>query len=211
MPYVTVGKENSADIDLHYEDHGSGKPIVLIHGYPLEGNSWEKQEPELLAAGWRVISYDRRGFGKSSQPTTGYDYDTFAADLKALLDHLALGEDVVLCGFSMGTGEVTRYLGNYGSDGISKVAMLGVIPPFVLKTDDNEKGVPGGSLRRDQGDGRKRPLPLVRRILQELLQHRRTGARADRRRGAESALHRRPADVAVRDPRLRRHLADRLP
>ncbi len=143
MPYVTVGKENSADIELHYEDHGSGKPIVLIHGYPLEGNSWEKQEPELLAAGYRVISYDRRGFGKSSQPTVGYDYDTFAADLKALLDHLALVEDVVLAGFSMGTGEVTRYLGNYGSAGISKVAMLGVIPPFVLKTDDNEKGVPG--------------------------------------------------------------------
>jgi non-heme chloroperoxidase len=143
MPYVTVGKENSADINLHYEDHGSGKPIVLIHGYPLEGNSWEKQEPELLAAGYRVICYDRRGFGKSDQPTTGYDYDTFAADLKALLDHLALGEDVVLCGFSMGTGEVARYLANYGSDGISKVAMLGVVAPFLLQTDDNEKGVPG--------------------------------------------------------------------
>jgi non-heme chloroperoxidase len=143
MPYVTVGKENSADINLHYNDHGSGKPIVLIHGYPLEGNSWEKQEPELLAAGYRVISYDRRGFGKSSQPIGGYDYDTFTADLKALLDHLALEEDVVLVGFSMGTGEVTRYLGTYGSAGVSKVAMLGVIPPFVLKTDENEKGVPG--------------------------------------------------------------------
>jgi non-heme chloroperoxidase len=143
MPYVTVGTENSAEIKIHYNDHGSGKPIILIHGYPLEGNSWEKQEPELLAAGWRVISYDRRGFGKSSQPVTGYDYDTFAADLKALLDHLELGEDVVLAGFSMGTGEVTRYLGTYGSAGISKAALLGVIPPFVLKTDDNEKGVPG--------------------------------------------------------------------
>lgn len=143
MPYVTVGKENSADINIHYNDHGSGKPVVLIHGYPLNGNSWEKQEAELLKAGRRVISYDRRGFGQSSQPTTGYDYDTFAADLKALLDHLALGEDVQLVGFSMGTGEVTRYLGNYGSDGISRVAMLGVIPPFLLQTDDNEKGVPG--------------------------------------------------------------------
>jgi non-heme chloroperoxidase len=142
MPYVTVGKENSADIQIHYNDHGSGKPIVLIHGYPLEGNSWEKQEPELLAAGYRVISYDRRGFGKSSQPTTGYDYDTFAADLKTLLEHLELTEDVVLAGFSMGTGEVTRYLGKYGSAGVSKAALLGVIPPFVLKTDDNEKGVP---------------------------------------------------------------------
>jgi non-heme chloroperoxidase len=142
MPYVTVGKENSADIKIHYDDHGSGKPVVLIHGYPLNGNSWEKQEAELLKEGRRVISYDRRGFGQSSQPTTGYDYDTFAADLKALLDHLALGEDVQLVGFSMGTGEVTRYLGNYGSAGVSRVAMLGVIPPFLLKTDDNEKGVP---------------------------------------------------------------------
>jgi non-heme chloroperoxidase len=142
MPYVTVGRENSADIQIHYNDHGAGKPIVLIHGYPLEGNSWEKQEPELLAAGYRVISYDRRGFGKSSQPSTGYDYDTFAADLKALLDHLELGEDVALVGFSMGTGEVTRYLGTYGSAGVSKAALLGAIPPFVLQTDDNEKGVP---------------------------------------------------------------------
>jgi non-heme chloroperoxidase len=143
MPYVTVGTENSADIKIHYNDHGTGKPVVLIHGYPLNGNSWEKQEAELLKAGRRVISYDRRGFGQSSQPTTGYDYDTFAADLKALLDHLALDEDVQLVGFSMGTGEVTRCLGKYGSAGISRVAMLGVIPPFLLKTDDNEKGVPG--------------------------------------------------------------------
>jgi non-heme chloroperoxidase len=143
MPYVTVGKENSADIKIHYEDHGAGRPVVLIHGYPLNGNSWERQEAELLKEGRRVISYDRRGFGRSSQPTTGYDYDTFAADLKALLDHLALAEDVQLVGFSMGTGEVTRYLGRYGSAGVSRVAMLGVIPPFLLKTDDNEKGVPG--------------------------------------------------------------------
>jgi non-heme chloroperoxidase len=143
MPFVTVGTENSAEIEIHYNDHGSGKPVVLIHGYPLDGNSWEKQERELLGEGRRVISYDRRGFGKSSQPTTGYDYDTFAADLKALLDHLALDEDVALVGFSMGTGEVTRYLGKYGSAGISRAALLGAIPPFVLKTDDNEKGVPG--------------------------------------------------------------------
>jgi non-heme chloroperoxidase len=142
MPYVTVGTENSADIKIHYEDHGAGKPVVLIHGYPLNGNSWEKQERELLKEGRRVISYDRRGFGQSSQPTTGYDYDTFAADLKALLDHLALEEDVALVGFSMGTGEVTRYLGRYGSAGVSRAALLGVIPPFLLKTDDNEKGVP---------------------------------------------------------------------
>jgi len=143
VPFVKVGTENSGDIELHYRDHGSGKPIVLIHGYPLDGNSWERQEWALLQAGYRCISYDRRGFGKSSQPTTGYDYDTFAADTKAVLDHLALGEDVVLAGFSMGTGEVTRYLGRYGSSGVSKAALFGVIPPFLLQTEDNPKGVPG--------------------------------------------------------------------
>jgi non-heme chloroperoxidase len=143
VPFVKVGTENSADIEIHYRDHGSGKPIVLIHGYPLDGNSWERQEWALLQAGYRCISYDRRGFGKSSQPTTGYDYDTFAADTKAVLDHLALGEDVVLAGFSMGTGEVSRYLGTYGSSGVSKAALFGVIPPFLLQTDDNPKGVPG--------------------------------------------------------------------
>jgi non-heme chloroperoxidase len=142
MPYVTVGRENSTDIQIHYNDHGSGDPVVLIHGYPLNGNSWEQQERALLEAGYRCISYDRRGFGQSSQPVTGYDYDTFAADLKALLDHLALDRDVVLAGFSMGTGEVTRYLGTYGSVGIAKAVMLGAIPPFLLKTDDNPDGVP---------------------------------------------------------------------
>jgi non-heme chloroperoxidase len=143
MPFVTVGVENSAEIQIHYRDHGQGKPIVLIHGYPLDGNSWERQERVLLAAGFRCISYDRRGFGQSSQPTTGYDYDTLAHDLKTLLDHLALDEDVVLAGFSMGTGEVTRYLGTYGSGGISKAVLCGVIPPFLLQTDDNPQGVPG--------------------------------------------------------------------
>src|SRR3954447_4701854 len=143
MPSVTVGTENSADINIHYNDHGTGVPVVLIHGYPLDGNSWERQERALLAAGYRCISYDRRGFGQSSQPATGYDYDTFAADLKALLDHLALDEDVVLAGFSMGAGEVTRYLGTYGSSRVSKAALFGVIPPFLLQTDDNPQGVPG--------------------------------------------------------------------
>ena len=107
MPHVTVGTENTAPIELYYEDHGSGQPVVLIHGYPLDGHSWERQERALLDAGYRTIAYDRRGFGQSSQPTAGYDYDTFTADLKALLDHLSLDQDVVLCGFSMGTGEVT--------------------------------------------------------------------------------------------------------
>jgi non-heme chloroperoxidase len=143
MPFIKVGSENQADIEIHYNDHGTGRPVVLIHGYPLDGNSWERQERELLAAGYRCVSYDRRGFGRSSQPTVGYDYDTFAADLKALLDHLALDQDVVLTGFSMGTGEVVRYLGRYGSGGVSKAALFGVIPPFLLQTEENPKGVPG--------------------------------------------------------------------
>ncbi|MFF2848252.1 alpha/beta fold hydrolase [Streptomyces sp. NPDC058001] len=140
MTYLTVGEENSAPIELYYEDHGTGRPVVLIHGYPLNGHSWEKQERVLLAAGYRVITYDRRGFGASSQPSVGYDYDTFAADLKALIDHLDL-RDAVLCGFSMGTGEVTRYLGTYGSERIRKAVLLGALPPFLLKTADNPEGV----------------------------------------------------------------------
>ena len=142
MPRVTVGTENDAAIEIHYEDHGSGSPVVLIHGYPLNGNSWERQERALMAAGYRVITYDRRGFGRSSQPTVGYDYDTFAADLNALLEHLALDE-VVLVGFSMGAGEVARYLGTYGSARVRKAALLGGITPFLLQTDDNPEGVPG--------------------------------------------------------------------
>ena len=142
MPHVTVGTENDNDIKIYYEDHGSGMPVVLIHGYPLNSDSWERQEPELLSAGYRVIRYDRRGFGNSSRPTIGFDYDTFAADLNALLDHLRL-DDVVLAGFSMGTGEVTRYLGTYGSARVSRAVLFGAIPPFVLKTDDNPEGVDG--------------------------------------------------------------------
>src|SRR5450755_3770985 len=142
MPFIKVGAENQADIEIHCNDHGTGRPVVLIHGYPLDGNSWERQERELLAAGYRCVSYDRRGFGRSSQPTVGYDYDTFAADLNALLEHLDL-RDVVLCGFSMGTGEVTRYLGRYGSARVRKAALFGVIPPFLLKTEDNPEGVDG--------------------------------------------------------------------
>jgi non-heme chloroperoxidase len=140
MPKVTVSQENSAEIEIYYEDHGSGQPVVLIHGYPLNGHSWEKQERVLLEAGYRVITYDRRGFGQSSQPTIGYDYDTFAGDLNTLVNHLQLN-DVVLAGFSMGTGEVTRYLGTYGSGRVRKVVLMGAIPPFLLKTDDNPDGV----------------------------------------------------------------------
>jgi non-heme chloroperoxidase len=141
MPYIKVGQENSGSIDLYYEDHGSGQPIILIHGYPLSGRAWDKQVPVLIDDGRRVITYDRRGFGKSSQPTTGYDYDTFAADLNTLLETLDL-HDVILVGHSMGTGEVTRYLGSYGSQRVSKGVLISPIPPFLLQTDDNPDGLP---------------------------------------------------------------------
>ena len=140
MPYVTVGKENSGDIELWYEDHGSGQPVVLIHGYPLSGVSWEKQVPVLLDAGYRVITYDRRGFGKSSQPTVGYNYDTFAEDLHKLVTQLKL-RDFTLAGFSMGGGEVARYFGKYGSKGVSKAVIISGVPPYLLKAADNPEGV----------------------------------------------------------------------
>jgi non-heme chloroperoxidase len=142
MPYVSVGEENSGSIDLYYEDHGSGPPVVLIHGYPLSGRAWDKQLPVLLDAGRRVITYDRRGFGKSSQPAFGYDYDTFAADLAALMDKLDLN-DAILVGHSMGTGEVTRYLGAHGSARVAKGVLVSPIPPFLLQAEDNPEGVPG--------------------------------------------------------------------
>lgn len=141
MGFITVGTENSTDIELYYEDHGAGQPVVLIHGYPLDGSSWEKQTAALLEAGHRVITYDRRGFGRSSKPTDGYDYDTFAADLASVLDTLDL-RDVVLVGFSMGTGEVGRYLGTYGSERVDKAVFLGSLEPYLLQADDNPEGVP---------------------------------------------------------------------
>ena len=142
MPFITVGKENSGNIDLYYEDHGSGKPVILIHGYPLSGASWEKQLPVLLDAGHRVITYDRRGFGKSSLPTEGYNYDTFAQDLRQVVTHLKL-RDFALVGFSMGGGEVARYIGKYGSEGVSKAVFISSVPPYLLKTSDNPEGVDG--------------------------------------------------------------------
>jgi non-heme chloroperoxidase len=140
MPFVRVGEENTTDIELYYEDHGTGRPVVLIHGYPLDGRSWEKQVPCLLAAGHRVITYDRRGFGQSSRPTTGYDYDTFTADLDRLMLTLDLS-DAVLVGFGMGTGEVTRYLSTYGSRRVAKAAFLSPMQPFLLKTSATPHGV----------------------------------------------------------------------
>jgi non-heme chloroperoxidase len=141
MPKFTAGRENSADIEIHYEDHGSGQPVVMIHGYPLSGRAWDKQVPVLLEAGYRVVTYDRRGFGQSTQPVVGYDYDTFAADLAALMEHLDL-RDAVLAGHSMGTGEVTRYLSSYGSARVAKGVLVAPIPPFLLQTGDNPDGVP---------------------------------------------------------------------
>ncbi|HEV7956962.1 MAG: alpha/beta hydrolase [Microbacteriaceae bacterium] len=139
MPFITVGRENDADIELHYEDYGSGDPVVLIHGWPLSGRSWEGQVPALVEAGRRVITYDRRGFGQSSQPWNGYEYDTFAADLKTLLDTLDLHQ-VTLIGFSMGGGEVARYIGNYGTARIAKVVLASAVPPYLWKSDDNPDG-----------------------------------------------------------------------
>jgi non-heme chloroperoxidase len=155
MPYVQVGTENSGAVELYYEDHGAGAPVVMIHGYPLSGRAWEKQLPPLLAAGRRVITYDRRGFGNSSQPATGYDYDTFAADLSTLMETLDL-RDVTLVGHSMGTGEVTRYLGTYGSARVSRGVLISPIPPFLLHTDDNPEGLPkslfDGFVQAAEGD-----------------------------------------------------------
>jgi len=141
MPFISVGTENSGPIELHYEDHGIGTPVVLIHGYPLSGRAWDKQIPVLLGTGHRVITYDRRGFGLSSQPAGGYDYDTFAADLNWLMEKLDL-RGAILVGHSMGTGEVTRYLAAYGSARVAKAVLISPIPPFLLQTSDNPDGVP---------------------------------------------------------------------
>ncbi|MFC1439004.1 alpha/beta hydrolase [Streptacidiphilus sp. N1-10] len=141
MSRITVGDENSTPIELYYEDHGQGRPIVLIHGFPLSGRAWERQERALLAQGRRVITYDRRGFGRSSQPSTGYDYDTFASDLNTLLTALDL-QDIDLAGHSMGGGEIARYLGTYGSARVRKAAIISGVPPYLLKTPQTPDGVP---------------------------------------------------------------------
>ncbi|MFI2082939.1 alpha/beta fold hydrolase [Streptomyces rubiginosohelvolus] len=141
MGYIAVGSENSTSVELYYEDQGAGQPVVLIHGYPLNGHSWERQTRDLLDAGYRVITYDRRGFGRSSKVGTGYDYDTFSADLNALLESLDLRE-VVLVGFSMGTGELARYVARYGHERVAKLAFLAALEPFLVARDDNPEGVP---------------------------------------------------------------------
>jgi non-heme chloroperoxidase len=140
MSFINVGRENSTAIDLYYEDHGSGFPVVLIHGWPLDGDAWEKQTAALLAAGHRVITYDRRGFGRSSKPGMGYNYDTFAADLDVLLNTLNL-TNVSLVGHSMGTGEITRYIGKYGTKRLRKAVLIGTLGPYLVKAPDNPEGI----------------------------------------------------------------------
>src|ERR1700742_2743205 len=140
MSTIKVGQENSQPIELYYEDHGSGSPVVLIHGWPLNGGAWENQTAALLASGHRVITYDRRGFGRSSKPGTGYNYDAFAADLDALLTALDLN-GVSLLGHSMGTGEITRYIGRYGTKRLRKAVLIGTLGPYLVKTADNPEGV----------------------------------------------------------------------
>lgn len=140
MAKITVGTENQAPIEIYYEDHGTGKPVVLIHGWPLSGRSWEYQVPALVEAGYRVITYDRRGFGKSSQPWEGYEYDTFTSDLHQLLEQLEL-QNVTLVGFSMGGGEVARYIGKYGTNRVEKAVFAGAVPPFLYKSADHPEGV----------------------------------------------------------------------
>lgn len=139
MAKLTVGTENGQPIELYFEDLGAGKPVVLIHGWPLSGRSWESQVPALIDAGYRVITYDRRGFGQSSQPWTGYDYDTFAADLHKLIEYLDL-KDVTLVGFSMGGGEVARYVGTYGTSRVKKAVLAAAVPPFFYKSDEHPEG-----------------------------------------------------------------------
>lgn len=139
-PFINIGKENSGNIKLHYEDYGEGKPVILIHGYPLSGRAWEKQIPALLDAGYRVITYDRRGFGNSSQPWSGYNPDTFTEDLHKLVTELDL-HDFVLVGHSMAGEELARYIGKYGTEDVSKVVFISAVTPFLRKTDDNPEGL----------------------------------------------------------------------
>jgi non-heme chloroperoxidase len=159
--FIKVGRENSTSINLYYEDHGSGSPVVLIHGWPLNGDAWEKQTAALLAAGHRVITYDRRGFGRSSKPATGYNYDTFAADLDAVLGALDL-TGVSLVGHSMGTGEITRYIGRFGTERLRKVVLIGTLGPYLVKAHDNPEGIDASVFSGIQaGIGADRPATMM--------------------------------------------------
>ena len=197
MPFVTVGRENSAAIRIYYEDHGSGPPVVLVHGYALNGHSWEKQEAALLAAGHRVITYDRRGFGASSRPSTGYDFDTLAADLHVLLSRLDL-RGVVLAGFAMGTGEVTRYLAVHGSGRVRAAVLVAPLLPFLLKTRRQSRRHRPERFRRPHGAYRRRPAGRDERLPGPLLQRRSPGRQPGQRPGVAEQLLRRHLRVGPR-------------
>lgn len=161
MAKLTVGTENEQPIELYFEDLGAGKPVVLIHGWPLSGRSWESQVPALIDAGYRVITYDRRGFGQSSQPWAGYDYDTFATDLHKLIEYLDL-KDVTLVGFSMGGGEVARYVGTYGTSRVKKAVLAAAVPPFFYKSDEHpEGGLDEGTIQGFQDGLKKTASPSL--------------------------------------------------
>ncbi len=155
MPFVEIGNDDDSDsVDIYVEDYGRGQPVILIHGWPLSHRMWEHQIEALVDGGYRCIVYDRRGFGESAKPWDGYDYDTLASDLRAIIDGLEL-DDVVLAGFSMGGGEVARYFGNYGSEGIDKAMLIAAVTPFLMLTDDNPEGVDGANFEAMIEDIRK--------------------------------------------------------
>ncbi len=212
MPTVTVGKENSADIEIYYEDHGAGRPVVLIHGYPLSGRAWDKQVLALLDAGYRVITYDRRGFGKSSQPATGYDYDTFAADLNTLLEHLDV-DDAVLVGHSMGTGEVTRYLSRYGSARVAKGVLDRSDPGRTCCSGPTTTPrSPAQGLFDGFAQAARSDTPAwMKGFLGELLQPGHPRRDPGQRRGVPGELEPRGHRVGHRRGRLHRHVDHRLP
>ncbi len=140
MSYIKIKDQSGEIAKIHYQDVGEGQPVLLIHGWPLSLEMWEYQINDLVNARFRVIAYDRRGFGKSSKPWNGYDYDTLTDDLNSLIEQLNL-TDITLVGFSMGGGEAVRYLSRYGGERISKLVLLGAITPYMLKTDDNANGI----------------------------------------------------------------------
>ena len=205
MSTITVGKENSTSIDLYYEDHGSGSPVVLIHGWPLSGASWEKQTAALLAAGHRVITYDRRGFGRSSKPGVGYNYDTFAADLDKLLKKLKL-KKVALVGFSMGSGEVTRYLGKYGSKRVRKAVLIGTLGPYLVKAPGNPEGVDGKVFEDIKAAIRADRPAFLMEFLRNFYNYDVTGGNARERTRARRQLERRRRRIRHRHRRVRRLL-----
>ena len=211
MPSVTVGKENSAPVDIYYEDHGSGSTVVLIHGFPLSGRAWERQERALVEAGHRVITYDRRGFGKSSQPSCGYDYDTFAADLNSLINALGL-YDFDIAGHSMGGGEIVRYLGRYGSERVRRAAIVAGVTPYLLQTPDTPHGVPQEIFDETAARRSRRSPRVLHHMERELLQprrepgapearQRRDGGNRRRRLGREPSPASRPGQRPDGSPR----------